>query len=361
MSHAMESGRDAPLENAPGTSDSRETERALHESEAKLRCLLEHIPDLVLVVDHNSVIYFANRDFRDIERKSLVGMQGLDLTAPENREIAGRGLAEAFATGRPQAIEVRDVFGKWWTIRTIPFVGEELTDRALVIATDVTQQRLAAEAIKKEQRLLRQLLDVHERERQLIAYDIHDGFAQQLTGSLFRLQAFRESFDARPDEAWKEFDTAAKLLRRAIDETRRLISGLRPPVLDEQGIVEAIQYLIYEHIEASGQEIEFQHDMPSERLAPPLESAVFRIVQESLQNACRHSGSRRIHVSLAHREGRLHIGVRDWGVGFRPNDVSEQRFGLQGIRERVRLLDGRTTIESTPNEGTHVRVELPLP
>ena len=73
----------------------------------------------------------------------------------------------------------------------------------MVICTDVTQQRLAAEAIKKEQRLLRQLLDLHERERQLIAYEIHDGFAQQLTGALFRLQAFRETLARSPAEAGK--------------------------------------------------------------------------------------------------------------------------------------------------------------
>ena len=361
MNHAQEPGHDALRSETHDAVDCRETQRALRESEARLRSLLEHLPDLVCVVDRDAKIYFANRDFQNIPRESLIGMAGLELAAPEAREIVRRGLEDAFDSGRPQGIEVRDVFDQWWSVRMVTLGGETADDRALVIATDVTQQRLAAEAIEKEQRLLRQLLDVHERERQLIAYDIHDGFAQQLTGSLFRLQAFRETLDVKPEEAWKAFDVAARLLRQAIDETRRLISGLRPPVLDEQGIVEAIEYLICEHHEAGGPEIKFQHDMPAERLTPPLESAVFRIVQESLQNACRHSGSRRIHVSLAHRGGQLHIGVRDWGVGFRPNDVSEQRFGLQGIRERVRLLDGQTTIESKPDEGTHVRVELPLP
>ena len=91
-----------------------------------------------------------------------------------------------------------------------------------------------------------------------------------------------------------------------------------------------------------------------------MQNTVFRIVQESLSNACRHSRSRRIHVALRERDGRIHISVRDWGVGFNPDDVQQQRFGLQGIRERVRLLDGRVAIESAPNEGTHVSVELPL-
>ncbi len=78
----------------------------------------------------------------------------------------------------------------------------------MVICTNVTQERLATEAIKKEQQLLRRLLDLHERERQLIAYEIHDGFAQQLAGALFRLQGFRETLARNPAEAWKGFDSA---------------------------------------------------------------------------------------------------------------------------------------------------------
>ena len=87
---------------------------------------------------------------------------------------------------------------------------------------------------------------------------------------------------------------------------------------------------------------------------------MFRIAQESLQNACRHSRSDRIRVELAQRDGRICLDVRDWGVGFSLAAVEEHRFGLQGIRERVRLLDGRVVIESAPGKGTHISVELPL-
>ncbi len=255
---------------------------------------------------------------------------------------------------------MQDVFGQWWSSRVVPLGGEGDLIRAMVICADVTQERLAAEAVKKEQRLLRQMLELQERERRLIAYEIHDGFAQQLTGALYRLQAFRETLARDSAKAWQDFDSAARMLARAIDETRRLISGLRPPILDELGIVEAIEYLVCERRLEGGPEIEFDHDLAPRRLAPPLQNAVFRIVQESLSNACRHSRSRRIHVALRERDGRIHISVRDWGVGFNPDDVQQRRFGLQGIRERVRLLDGRVAIESAPDEGTHISVELPL-
>jgi len=174
----------------------------------------------------------------------------------------------------------------------------------------------------------------------LIAYEIHDGFAQQLTGALFRLQGFRETFVRNPAEAWKTFDSAAQLLCRAIDETRRLISGLRPPISMNRAFFEAVQYLIYEHRKDGGPEIEFDLDGNGERFSPPLENAIFRIVQESINNACRHSRSDKIHVSLARRGDRICIDVRDWGIGFEPSARRRTAVWIAG-HPRTRAAAGR--------------------
>jgi signal transduction histidine kinase len=95
-------------------------------------------------------------------------------------------------------------------------------------------------------------------------------------------------------------------------------------------------------------------------LVPPLESAAFRIVQEAVANACRHSRSPGVIVELIQRDDRLHIKVQDQGVGFDPNAVEETRFGLRSIRERARLLGGRAEIQSAPGSGTSISVELPV-
>ena len=135
---------------------------------------------------------------------------------------------------------------------------------------------------------------------------------------------------------------------------------MRPPVLDESGIIHAIEYLVCEQQQQGGPEIEFEHDVSFARLAPPLESAVFRIVQESLHNACRHSHSARVRVTMFERDRQLFVEVADWGVGFNPDAVAEHRFGLQGMRERARLMEGKVTIQSGPNQGTIVLVRLPV-
>jgi PAS domain S-box-containing protein len=332
----------------------------LRKSESNWRRLFENLPDLVFTLDRNATVHMANRSTAQISKEAVVGLCGLSLVAPEHRPECRRALNRAFASGQPQNLHFQDVFGHWWLGRTVPLAKERDAEYAMLICTDVTQEHLATEAVNKEQRLLRRLLELQERERRLTAYEIHDGFAQQLAGALFRLQGLRDMHARDPARAWEDLESATRLIGRAIDETRRLISGLRPPILDESGVVHAIEYLVCESNEQGSPTIEFTHEVTFDRLAPPLESALFRIVQESVQNAIRHSRSDRIRIELTNRNDRIHLHVRDWGVGFNPDTVEEQRFGLQGIRERVRLLDGRVVIESSPGKGTHIAVDMPL-
>lgn len=338
----------------------KQAEQAVRESEAKLRCLFENMPDFVFMVDRQGILRFANRPFTRVRPEELLGTDGRHFLPPEHYEDYRRALNRAFEDREVQAIEVADVFGRWWTARLMPVAGEETVEHVIVIARDITKQKRAAEAVQREQRLLRQLLDLHERDRRLIAYEIHDGFSQQVTAARFNLEAFARMPNRDCDEARKLFNTGLELLSDSIDESRRLISGLRPPILDESGIVAAIDYLVCESREWGAVEIEFSHDVQFDRLAPPLESAIFRIAQESLNNACRHSRSEKVRVELVQHGDRLRVGVRDWGVGFDPAGIEEHRFGLRGIRERARLLGGKVTLRTAPHQGTYVGVELPL-
>jgi signal transduction histidine kinase len=216
------------------------------------------------------------------------------------------------------------------------------------------------EALQREQRTLKRMLQASDHERQLIAYDIHDGLAQQLAGAIMQFQVYAHVQERKPKDAAKAFDAGMTLLQQTHFEARRLISGVRPPILDESGVLAAIAHLVHEPAFDKGPKIDFRSRVTFSRLAPVLENVVYRIVQEGLTNARSHSKSQKILVSLVQRGGRLRIEIRDWGVGFDPQTVQENRFGLEGIRERARLLGGKCRIKSKPGEGTSIVVDLPV-
>lgn len=208
--------------------------------------------------------------------------------------------------------------------------------------------------------VLRDLVDIQERDRRLVAYEIHDGLAQQLTGTIYSFQIFQQLRERSPEEAEKAFTRGMKLLAESLAESRRLINGLRPPILDEHGIVDAIDYLVCETSKLGDLTIEFDADFPRIRLAPNLENTLFRIAQESLSNIRKHSQSARAEVSLRRHDDHILLTIRDWGTGFESQHVANDRFGLRSIRDRAALLGGHAEIRSIADEGTEVVARLPF-
>ncbi len=219
------------------------------------------------------------------------------------------------------------------------------------------ERKQAEESLKTEQRLLQHLYDSQEYERKLAAYEIHDGIAQYAAAAIMHLESYLRAADgASPPPKLQLVD---HLLQKTLSESRRLINGLRPPILDERGIVAAVEHLVEEQ-SVAGPRITFEAESPFPRLAPVLETAIFRIIQEALTNAKKHSGSRKIEITVRHDGRRIHLQIRDWGKGFVAARVPEGHHGLRGIRERVRLLDGKVSISSRAGKGTSISVDLPI-
>jgi PAS domain S-box-containing protein len=346
---------------------------ALRESESRHRTLFESSRDALMTLEPPSwkftscnpatVKMFDVKD--EAEFRSLGPWQVSPAMQPDGRPSVEK-VPEMIET----AMREGSHFFEWTHNRlngknfpaTVLLTRMELAGQTVLQATvrDITAQKQAEEALHAEQRLLRELLNLQEHDRQLVAYEIHDGLAQQLTAAWFKFQSIEPLREKDPVGAKAMFDAALEMLRESLAETRRLIGGLRPPILDESGVVAAIDYLVCEQRQRGGPEIEFDHHVEFDRLAAPLEIAVFRIVQECLTNACRYSQSQKVLVELGQAGGRVLIRVQDWGIGFDPAQVRGAHFGLRGIRERARLLGGSATVEAAPAKGTRVIVELPL-
>lgn len=204
---------------------------------------------------------------------------------------------------------------------------------------------------------LRHLLDQQERDRQLVAYEIHDGLAQYVAGALMHLQASLGDTIGPPTR--QRIEEAIRLLRVAAAESRRLIGSLRPPALEEQGLVEAISSLVAE-ARTDGPAVEFSHSISGDAIPSPVASAIYRITQEALANARRHARARHVRVALEPVPGGIRLCIRDDGSGFDPATVPRDRFGLEGIRHRARLLGAEPRIESGPGRGTSVEIDFPV-
>ena len=154
-------------------------------------------------------------------------------------------------------------------------------------------------------------------------------------------------------------ETAAEQMKKIIGEGRRLMAGLRPIVLDEEGLIAAIEHLIIEQ-DSKSLQITLEAEADFERLARSLESCIYRVVQEAINNAKKHSQTEKIQVVLGHSADRVHVEIRDWGIGFDHDHRKRGPHGLLGMTKRVQLLGGNLVVESAPGEGTSIQVDLPL-
>jgi signal transduction histidine kinase len=223
-------------------------------------------------------------------------------------------------------------------------------------ATTITTVR-AAEAEK-----LRLSIEASERERRRWARELHDETLQELGALRFVLESSGIQGTELPAEVRK---AAIEHVDRGIRNLQGLITELRPSVLDELGVEPAIESLARQLEERSGVESEVQIELGTDRgesesrLAPELEATIYRLVQESANNAIKHASPTRIAISLTEGDGLIEVSVSDDGQGFDPGAV-RRSFGLVGMEERVALAGGRLRIESEPGRGTRVLAELPL-
>jgi PAS domain S-box-containing protein len=226
------------------------------------------------------------------------------------------------------------------------------------ISADITELEQARRALAEREKLLRSLIDVQENEKQFLCHEFHDGLIQYAVGSKMLLESLREG--GLPEGCEAAVDSVIDCLAKGIDDGRRVIRGIRPAALDDLGLRAALDDLASD-LRESGIEVDSEVDPNVDGIPAPLQTTVYRVVQESLNNARKHSGSRRVRVVVCLALGHIELTTEDFGHGFVPAAVSDKGFGLIGIRERVRLAGGTCCVDSRTGQGTCVKVQLPLP
>ncbi len=227
--------------------------------------------------------------------------------------------------------------------------------------------RLYHDIAEREQRLadlVRRLLASQEEERRRLAYELHDGIAQVATATHQHLQVLASHFPADLLGQREELQRGLELAQRTVREARDLIRGLRPTVLDDFGLARAA-LVETEALESDGWPVTLEERLGGSRLPAQTETALYRVLQESLSNIRKHAGTARVQVSLQRRGEMVRLLVRDWGRGFSLSDVlaDPQRnghIGLEGMQERISLLGGQFSIRTRPGRGTTVLAWVPV-
>jgi len=219
-------------------------------------------------------------------------------------------------------------------------------------------QRLA----QSRMHFLRRSLTSQEEERLRITRDIHDGIGQSLTSLLLGLRAMEET---TTDDKSRENARSLRAMGAEIhDDLRRIVRGLRPAILDQSGLVAAIERLVDDVTHADMVSIELDAGaLAGIRLSTELESTAFRILQEAISNALRHSSAKHIRVILGTQNNELELTVSDDGKGFDASTIFQNEngsYGLLSIRERAMICAGRAEIQTSPGSGTTVSARLPL-
>jgi PAS domain S-box-containing protein len=235
----------------------------------------------------------------------------------------------------------------------------------LTLAIDVTEKIKAEEKLKKSYQDIRQLVarmeNIREEERMTIAREIHDELGQQLAGIKMDLSWLTKKLSAKDELIKKRAESIFQLLDETVKTVRRIATKLRPSVLDDLGLGDAIQWQSLEFKKRSGLEVHCIFETDTIPIPPVIRVGLFRVFQESLTNIARHANATEVTVSLKGQDGLLTLSISDNGKGFDATKTGHNKtLGLLGIKERVIMMGGRCEIISHPGKGTRVVAKVPL-
>ncbi len=346
----------------------RNFQENLSESEERLRLIMNSVDDYAIITsDTNGIISGWNTGAEKIfgyAESEIIGKPAAVLFTPEDRE---RGKPEeemqtAAKTGssEDERWHLRKDGTKFYVSGVMQPLKNGKIDGFVKIARDLTE-RYKIEQIKRDKEMLQKLVGAQEDERKRIARDLHDELGQKLTALRLKLESVRKICE--DDEVCGGIDEAQVFAKQIDDGVDFLAWELRPATLDDLGLVAAMKNYVGEWSRFAGVTSEFRvANFEKERLLPEVETNLYRITQEALNNTHKHANASRAEVSLEKRDGLVILIIEDDGKGFNVKSKKNRSkgIGLIGMQERAALVGGNVEIESSRGNGTTIFVRVPL-
>lgn len=236
--------------------------------------------------------------------------------------------------------------------------------RQLATAIDSMLDRLDRRALQLRA-LSERAIDAQEEERKRIARGLHDDTCQALSTLIINLGRLEASLPAELPDVHRRLQAVCQLATRTLDDLRKVVYGLRPTMLDDLGLAPAIRWYARSSLEEAGIQVKFDALDETTRLPPQVETALFRVAQEAINNVVHHANAKLVILCLFRDDGHLCLRVEDDGRGFDITQINSQalglrRLGLLGIQERAELIGGDVTVDSAPGRGTRLQMRVPF-
>ncbi len=361
-------------DNIDGTRD----QEILQASEARNRALIEAIPDAIICLgsDGTQLDVRLPPDFAfPVPKAYAIGKKLDEVLPPKIARQALEKIERAIETGQVQTFEYQIAINDELHTRETRIVAIS-PDEVIAIIRDITKRKqfeeeksLLFEAVNLQREKLRalaaRLSEVEETERRQLARELHDQVGQNLTALGLNLNIIRSRIATiltEDDPARIRLDESFRLVEEMAERVRDVMANLRPPVLDDYGLVAALRWYGNRFALWTGLTVTTEGKELDPRLAPPLENALFRIVQEALTNVAKHAQATQVTIMVDIENSIVRLTVADDGIGLETTSLSgppEQKgWGLLSMLERTEAVGGWFRIESSPGQGTQVIVEV---
>jgi PAS domain S-box-containing protein len=379
-------GRFTPLHDASGKivkwygvstdiDDRKQAEEALHQSEDRLRLVIDTIPVMAWSLRPDGIVDFLNQRWMDYAGLSLEQYVE-NPTGPIHPEDAPRVIEKwlvQMAIGEAYDDEMRlqaaDGEYRWFLVRTEPLRDDQgNVVKWYGVSIDIEDRRQAEDRLRTTSEQLRalsaRLQTAKEEESTRIARELHDELGSALTSLKWNLELLERDLlrleaDDQRSQIREQIEGMAVLIDNTINSVRRISTELRPSVLDDLGLVAAIQSYLRQFQERTGIVSHFESSVADVELAPQQSTAVFRIFQEALTNVLRHAGATRVDIKIS-ADGELVLIVSDNGRGITETERSDAlSLGLLGMKERAHLIGGEVDVVRGKEGGTVIRVRVP--
>ena len=267
-------------------------------------------------------------------------------------------------------------------VETLNRRSADLTDSNRQLKQEITQRKTVEESLRKSERhysklleqshhlqeqlrlLSRQLLLAQEEERKKISRELHDEIAQTLTGINIQLAELKVGATVNTKGLQQKITSTQRMVEKSVDIVHRFARALRPPVLDDLGLIPALHSFVKSFSKQTGVHIRLTVYAGVKQLNNVKRTVLYRVTQEALTNVARHAHASRVDVSIQKLPRAVGLTIKDNGKSFQVEHVlhakTNKRLGLLGMRERVEMVGGRLRIESAPGAGTAIHVEIPL-